>query len=106
MEDFPEGNEPRPIGYRLLCERYGLNPIPHHVESYIQKGGTRRLEKIDGRERRFYPHNTLRVGDDDFSHLEFAFKHEGLNLGILAPLFTKMNPETVRRGVMEKPFGT
>ena len=96
----------QPIGYRLLCERYGLNPIPHFVESFIQRGGSRRLERSDGREKRFYPHNTLRVGDDDFSQLEFAFKHEGLNLGILAPLFRKMDPETVRRGVMGKPFGT
>ena len=40
--------------------------------------------------------------DNPLEHLEFALKHEGVNLSIMSLLFKKSNPEAISQFILEK----
>lgn len=88
-------------GYSWLIERYDLHiPLPpilsatacrHHP---VSTGEWRLLTP------RHAPRNSLGA------HLEFALKWEGVNLSVLAALFTVVAADEIARAVRDKPTGS
>ena len=97
----------KPAGYQALIQRYGLPVPPHHRSSYIVEKGRRRTVVEGGREVHLYP-PVYRPEDTLVGHLEFALKHEGVNLEILRCLFETIGDREVAeivRYVRENPTG-
>lgn len=89
------------MGYRLLQERHSIACLPHWVESFAISGA-RRSEQTPEQAREFYP-EVYWPGDSDWDHLEFALKHEGLNLPLLRALLPRIAEPAMRDYVMERP---
>jgi hypothetical protein len=73
---------PSPLGYTWLAKKFGLNPIPHFVESWGAETSRRHTSIEGGRVREIYP-NAIKVADTVLGHLAFALKNEGLHLSLL-----------------------
>jgi hypothetical protein len=93
----------RPMGYLLLEQRHGLRVLPHHVLSYVVSGA-KRFEHFDYQQRAYYP-DVYWPGETDWEHLEFALKHEGLNLPLLRALLPLLDTTEFERYVRERPTG-
>lgn len=79
----PTGTQP--IGYaRLILERK-LSVLPPHRLSFVAKGATRVIQ--DGQQERVVYTAQYDPGPTDSAHLEFAIKHEGVNLEVLTAYF-------------------
>ncbi|MGA1797030.1 MAG: Fic family protein [bacterium] len=94
----------RPAGYAALVDRYGIDVIPNWHRSLVTTSGIHRISSTGGvieevYPAKYWPGNTL--GD----HLEFALKHDGTNLAILAGLFQKVATEDFLGYVRSKPTG-
>ncbi len=93
----------RPVGYAALIDRYGLEVIPNWHRSSVAAA----IHRIDSSSSvveenyisRYWP------GDSLSDHLEFALKYDGTNLGILAALFEKINPDELLTYIKSKPTG-
>lgn len=92
-----------PMGYRWLMEAFGLPERRLVVTSSL---GTRLREwrEPDGSVRREYP-NHYWPEDSLSGQLEFALKHEGIELAVLRDLFRASGPEPVAAAVAAKPTG-
>jgi hypothetical protein len=73
---------PDPVGYQFLKREFGLKTLALRVESQIVRGA-RRDVTIGGIERRNYS-PAYYPGARPEDHLEFALKHEPLNLELLS----------------------
>ena len=73
----------RPAGYAALVERYGVDVIPHWRSSRVASAGVRRVDFQSGVAVEVFPPRYW-PGDTAGSQLEFALKHDGTNLAILA----------------------
>lgn len=91
------------MGYLLLQERHSINILPHDVESFAI-AGAKRSEREHTRTRVYYPESYW-PGDSDWDHLEFALKHEGLNLPLLRSFLACVSQEELRAYVLERPTG-
>lgn len=100
IDPIQPGHE-SPAGYLLLRQRYSLDCLPHHVESFVTPG-TRHTETSPQRTRETYPRKSW-PGDSDFAHLEFAFKREGLHLQLLRALLPRLPASAVTDYVQSKP---
>ena len=91
------------LGYRWLIREFELPPRPLPVASVV---GTRLREAWtgDGSVQREYPPHYA-PGDNLAGHLEFALKHEGVNLAVLADLFRACGPDLVEQAIRAKPTG-
>ncbi|HWY31207.1 MAG TPA: hypothetical protein VNX46_10650, partial [Candidatus Acidoferrum sp.] len=96
-------NSRRPAGYLLLRERHNLDCLPHHVESFVTHG-TRQTHSTLVKREETYP-RAYWPGEDDFAHLEFALKHEGLHLQLLRSLLPRLPPEQLVAYIQSKPTG-
>lgn len=94
----------RPAGYAELIRRYDLEVIPHWHTSCVATSGTRHAVSTAGVTEEVYP-SKYWPGDTLGDHLEFALKHDGVNLAILASLFMKAPPKLVQDYVKSKPTG-
>lgn len=96
----------KPIGYKAICEMLNLSTIPHYRESYVAMHG-RGKSIIDNRyETHIYPKTYALKDDKDLlSNLEFALKHEGINLEIIKGLFFHLDAKTVAERVKQQPTG-
>ena len=95
---------PRPAGYTALIERYRLDAIPNWHRSLVAVSGTHRIETADGSVEEVYPQKYW-PGDSVGDHLEFALKYDGANLGLLAALFSVIDPDDILNYVRSKPTG-
>ena len=109
VADFPQNDENKTIvmsfiGYQWLIENFGL---PRHPLPVASELGTRLKVATfpDGSEARTYPAHYKPSGDDLAGHLEFAFKHEGVHLAVLADLFEKCGAALIEAMVHDKPTG-
>lgn len=93
-----------PLGYAWLAREYGLNPIPHFVESFAAVPGKRMTERTDGRVREIYPHTVYPLAGP-FEHLDFALKREGLHLQLLRALLPRLPRIEVEAFVRATPTG-
>ncbi len=94
----------KPLGYRYLAERFQLRALPHHLETYVGSGAARKEFHYERRTVVVLP-KYRDVGDNWVDHLEFALRHEGLHLGLLATLFTTAPTADLVRHLREKPGG-
>jgi len=86
----------RPIGYLYLIECYKLVVLPHFRASYVIPTWQQIIIKNDNQEVYVYPKSyMLSDMQDSFQHLEFAFKHEGINLEILKNLFDHISSQQI-----------
>ena len=86
---IPPGTQP--IGYARLIASRQLSVLPPARLSFIARGATQVIRE-DGHERVTYPPQ-YDPGDTDPAHLEFAIKHEGVNLEVLAAYFAARGPD-------------
>ncbi len=91
----------RPAGYLLLRQRHGLNCLPHHVESFVTQG-TRQTHSTPVKVEETYP-RTYWPGEEDFAHLEFALKREGLHLQLLRALLPRLPADDLVAYIESKP---
>ncbi len=99
---MPEANDARrPAGYLWLRQRHALNCLPHHVESFVTTG-TRRTHSTPLKLEETYP-RTYWPGEDDFAHLEFALKNEGLHLQLLRALLPRLSADQLGDYIQSKP---
>jgi hypothetical protein len=83
-----------PIGYAKAIADYDLAVLPPHQLSSCAAIAGKHVESKGGREFVTYP-NAYDPGPSLCDHLEFALKHEGVSLEVLAALF---------RAVEQGPF--
>jgi hypothetical protein len=102
MATTPEVNDSRrPAGYLWLRQRYALNCLPHHVESFVTTG-TRHTHSTPMKQEETYP-KSYWPGEDEFAHLEFALKHEGLHLQLLRALLPQLPADQLGDYIQSKP---
>lgn len=102
--EIPEGA--KPIGYRFLVEKYQIEAPAHYRWSYAGPKWERRKVKIDNQylSLYFYPRSFF-IEDDPFRHLEFALKHEGLNILIIKKCFLSLHQDKIVNYVLSSPTG-
>ena len=102
--EIPEGA--KPIGYRFLVEKYKIETPAHYRWSYAGPKWEKRKIKIDNQHLslHFYPRSFL-LEDDPFRHLQFALKHEGLNLFIIKECFTNIDQDQIVNYILNSPTG-
>jgi hypothetical protein len=88
----------------VLIERYNLACKPNWHESFVAAVVTRRVESVNAHIREVYPSHYW-PGDSLGDHLEFALKYDGVNLEILASLFTKAPQDELASYIRAKPMG-
>ncbi|MEW5818657.1 MAG: Fic family protein, partial [Cyanobacteriota bacterium] len=96
-----------PIGYLWLqqfLDNKGIKTYPYYRESYLlEKGNNRVVEKLNQTE---YYYKQKNIKDDNlWNNVEFALKHEGINLEIFENLFEVLGKEVVQNYVKKKPNG-
>ena len=96
--------ENRLAGYTFLIERYDLRVWPNWHTSSISPKGTLHSTTSDGRVKTVYPQSYW-PGDGVGGHLEFALKCDGVNLGILAALFSVISADELAAWIRAKPIG-
>lgn len=95
-----------PIGYKAISEQLKLSTVPHYRESYIAKLGRGKTIIENHREIHVYPkHYALKNEHDLFANLEFALKHEGINLEIIKALFERMDKKEIIEHIKRQPKG-
>ncbi len=94
----------RLAGYAALIERYGVDVIPNWHTSRVAASGVRRVEVRGGVVEEVFPHR-YRPGDTLGDQLEFALKHDGTNLAILAALFRVAPEGDLLAYVRSRPTG-
>lgn len=82
---LPAPSGTQPIGYARLILEKRLSVLPPFRLSFVAPGATRVIQEA-GQERKVYPPQ-YDPGQEDTAHLEFAIKHEGVNLEVLAAYF-------------------
>ena len=104
IEAGRERSTSRLAGYAALTERYDVDVIPHWHASRVATGSVHRVDSRDGIVEETFP---LRYwpGDGPGDHLEFALKHDGTNLAILAALFGVMPEDDLLAYVRSRPTG-
>lgn len=91
----------RPVGYQWFVSKYELEVVTHDVVSYVS---TYRETVIGPVVEKTYP-AAYWPGDTEGDHLEFAIKHEGVNLGYLVLIFQKMEEDVFLTYLKSKPYG-
>jgi hypothetical protein len=92
------------LGYRWLIETYELpkHPLPR---ASVLGSQMRETQRPNGSVEKTFPQHYKPAEDDLAGHLEFALKHEGVHLAVLADLFTSIGPEPIVSMVQTKPTG-
>ena len=104
IETGREASTWRPAGYAALIERYGVDVIPHWHTSRVATSGIRRVVPREGGVEEIFP-SRYWPGDTLGGQLEFALKHDGTNLAILASLFRETSEDDFLAYVRSKPTG-
>ncbi len=99
-----EKSTSRLAGYAALTARYGVDVIPNWHTSRVATSGVRRVDVRDGIVEEVFPPR-YRPGDTLGDQLEFALKHDGTNLAILATLFGVTPEDDLLAFVRSRPTG-
>ena len=94
----------RLAGYAALIERYELDVIPNCHRSIVTSSGIHRIDSSGSVIEEVYPLKYW-PGDSLGDHLEFALKHDGTNLSILAILFREVKETDFLEYIHSKPTG-
>lgn len=92
------------LGYRWLIETFKLpkHPLPR---ASVLGSQMRETQWPNGSVEKTFPQHYKPAEDDLTGHLEFALKHEGVHLAVLADLFASIDPELIVSMVQAKPTG-
>jgi Fic family protein len=94
----------QPVGYVALIEQLALDALPPRRASYVSRRSVIRFEDGIDRGTAHYP-----VGyapdPTPTGHLEFALKHEGLELEVLRAAFEVIDPVELASWVRSTPTG-
>jgi hypothetical protein len=97
-----------PVGYSRVIADFQLAVLPPHRLSFVAARGGRKERIEEGRALVVFPPG-YRPGRAIVDQLEFALKHEGINLEVLAALFRRVDMEAFEREltafVRERPTG-
>lgn len=99
-----EQSASRLAGYAALIERYGVEVIPNWHTSRVAVNGVHRIDSRAGIVAEILP-SRYWPGDTLGNHLEFALKHDGTNLAILATLFRVTPEDDLLAYVRSRPTG-
>ncbi len=89
-----------PAGYAWLIAEHGLDvPAPLRLAATAASGSPRSNDAWLMLRPARRPEETLA------GHLEFAFKHEGVDLGVLSALFGRLDPEALAEPIRRTPLG-
>lgn len=99
VQERPPPNS-RPAGYAALIDSYGLRvPLPDELIAI----GERHSFRQAGRWRVLTPR--YQPADQVVAHLEFALRHQGVDLGVLNALFNIMRADELANWVRREPTG-
>src|SRR3990167_4762669 len=94
------------VGYQAICEQLKLAILPHFRESYIATQGRGKTVIEHNHEIHIYPKTyALKNQYDLLENLEFALKHEGMNLEIIKHLFSTINANQIAMHIKKQPTG-
>ena len=99
-----ERSTSRLAGYAALTERYGVEVIPNWHASRVAAGTIHHIDSHAGIVEEVFP-AWYWPGDRLGDQLEFALKHDGTNLAILAALFRVAPQNELLAYVKSKPTG-
>lgn len=92
------------IGYQALIEQLCLRVLPHYRQSWVTEQGRGGMEEKYGREIHIYPKTyALDNPSDLLANLEFALKHEGMNLEIIRALFQHLQTAQLVEYIQKQP---
>jgi len=94
----------RPAGYGQLVERFALEVVPNWHISFVATSGTHCTEAAGASVTDIYPPSYW-PGDSLGDHLVFALKYDGINLGILATVFSVADAAEIVSYIQSKPLG-
>ena len=94
----------KPAGYAFLIRCFDLQVLPHWHISEVGGAKHQRITEPDGLIREIFP-NVYWPGNIRLNHIEFALKYDGINLEILAEIFTKVNKKELTSWIAAKPQG-
>lgn len=95
-----------PVGYIFLIQKFNLQVLPPYRSTYISQMGRGASHSVGNEVRVILPKSyALDNSEDVLQQLEFALKHEGINLEIIACCFRQISPTTVANFVRETPSG-
>jgi hypothetical protein len=90
-----------PVGYAHLVDALGLRVRPPRQPASIDTSVNRRVTTKD---RILFP-SSVALTDTPIGHLEFALRHEGVDLGILAAALPAIGPHALVERLCENPNG-
>jgi hypothetical protein len=95
------------LGYRFCLRQLGLAPWPLRIESRL---GPRRGIERDGDQHLVHVYPELQAlpaeGESAvLAHLEFALRHEGVDLAALAAVCAALDPQLLARWISSRPSG-
>jgi hypothetical protein len=90
-----------PIGYAHLINTLQLNVTPLEKSAFADSSVNRR---IDHEARVLFP-SGVAIEDTLVGHLEFALRHEGVNLEVIDAAFEHITPENLITQLQAKPTG-
>ena len=99
-------NKLREIGYVWLVRHFSLHVCDLLSQSFATTQSVKRVEQTDSTETASYPVARLRLEDSWQGHLEFALKHEGVNIEVLRAFFRLVDAREMIAFVTAHPLGT
>ena len=99
-----EKSTSRLAGYAALTARYGVDVIPNWHTSRVATSGVQRVDSQQGIVEEVFPPRSW-PGDGLGEQLEFALKHDGTNLALLATLFRAAPENDLLAYVRSRPTG-
>ncbi|MCI1014102.1 Fic family protein [Herbaspirillum sp. C7C2] len=90
-----------PLGYQHLIDALHLNVTPLEKVAYTDSSVNRRM---DTETRILFP-SSVAIEPSLIGHLEFALKHEGVNLEVIDAAFEHIPPTTLVEQLAIKPTG-
>jgi hypothetical protein len=94
----------QPLGYRFCLKQLGLTPWPLFCESRL--GAKRSAGDEDGHRVQVYPESAVVSGEGESAiatHLEFALRHEGVDLAAMAAVCAAMDPAYLAAWISMRP---
>jgi hypothetical protein len=94
----------QPLGYRYCLKQLGLNPWPLYCESRL--GPKRSTGREGGHLIQVYPEPPVAGGELAGAiptHLEFALRHEGVDLAAMAAVCAAMDPAPLAAWISARP---
>ena len=88
------------LGYAFLREHLNLHVLPVQAPAFLAPSAREIRETVAGKS---IPPWVAPKSEDPLEHLQFAIKHEGIDLSVLSQAIRKIAPASLRDALREKP---